>query len=109
MIFYAFHRSMQEVKTVASLGIKQIQRFKWEWAVVLDVVDSEGDSWVERQIFQTRRGARQYKSNLLLDADPFLSKTDVKNVKLQRRLVSVDWQDYSDSFSYNAKGNGNGR
>ena len=106
-VLYEAQKSAQLVKNLAAAGIKAIHKFKWEWGVAFDKYD--GGWWAERQVFQSRRGARQFKSNLLLDADPFLPKDKVRNVRLQRRLVSVDWQDYSDTFTYNEKGNGNGR
>ncbi|AYN58046.1 hypothetical protein HWB90_gp093 [Mycobacterium phage Fowlmouth] len=106
-VFYEAQRSAQIVKKLAELGVRSLHKFKWEWSVVYDKFD--GDWWPERQVFQSRRGARQFKSNLLMDADPFIARRHVRNVRIQRRLVSVEWQDYSDTFSYNEKGNGNGR
>lgn len=66
-------------------------QFKWQWRVIT----SNG----RHAIFPNRQAARQYKSVVPLELKP----------RLQRRLIQSDWNDYQDSFTYNAKGSGSGR
>ena len=69
--------------------------FKWEWRVVWNLHGTQKHS----HGFSSRAAARQFKNVITTTCNP----------RLQRRLVAVDWEDYTDTFSYNAKGNGNGR
>ena len=64
--------------------------------------------WKNRMmVFDSRADARLWKSNL--NGQIKLRNASVRNVKMKRRLVQANWDDYNDSFSYNAKGNENGR
>ena len=78
--------------------------FKWQWALFYKEKTYRDGTWVDRMIiFHSRSEARAFKHSCLYD-DKW-----IRNVKMKRRLVQANWDDYNDSFSYNAKGNGNGQ
>lgn len=78
--------------------------FKWQWAVFFEENSYAHGGWVNRKaICDSRREARLFKQSCLI------GKRYMRNVKMKRRLVQANWEDYNDSFSYNAKGNGNGQ
>lgn len=78
--------------------------FKWQWAVFFEENSYAHGGWVNRKVIcDSRREARLFKQSCLI------SKRYMRNVKIKRRLVQANWEDYNDSFSYNAKGNGNGQ
>lgn len=81
--------------------------FKWQWAVsceVQDDTDFNGKWHPALTVIETRWRAREYRNEINAG-----KLRGVRNAKLKRRLVQVDWEEYPDTFSYNAKGNGNGR
>lgn len=80
-------------------GFTKALRFKRQWRVVYQI-NSDGVWEQYEEYFDNRAMARYFKRSL---------PTHTRWVKLQWRYVQVDWQTYRDTFSYNAKGNGNGR
>lgn len=95
--------SMKYIRLLApmGLGFKKTLLFKWDWSVYFECND--GNGWYKgRRYVQGRRGARDFVRSRK-------SRPWIRNMKIQRRLASVAWEDYSDTFTYNAKGNGNGR
>lgn len=76
--------------------------FKWQWRVVYQV-NVDGVWEQHEHIAVNRAMARYFKRNL---PNTYGS---TRWARIQRRLVQVDWKDYKDTFSYNEKGNGNGR
>lgn len=77
--------------------------FKWQWALFYEENIYLHGGWKNQcLIFNSRGDARSSKFDLR-------RRKDIRNLKMKRRLVQANWEDYNDSFSYNAKGNGNGR
>lgn len=80
--------------------------FKWQWALFYEEKTYLSGTWIKKHmIFDSRADARYFKKYNLSHHLRGL----VRNVKMKRRLVQANWEDYQDSFSYNAKGNGNGQ
>jgi hypothetical protein len=76
--------------------------FKWEWAVLYDYYKT-GVGWIPSvSSFPTRKNMRVGRRQINYDSR-------ARNIRVARRLVAVHWQPYRDTFTYNAKGNGNGR
>lgn len=73
-------------------GVTHDLRFKWQWRVVWNHGNNQ-------KVLANREEARRYKAVVPLVWKP----------RIQRRLVQATWEDYSDTFTYSAKGNGNGR
>lgn len=86
--------------------LQTLLKFRWEWRLEWEENNKGNlkgpDWWTQKHmVFKTREQMRQWK-RYVLHADW------CRNVVLKRRLVQVNWEPYNDSFSYNAKGNGNG-
>lgn len=77
--------------------------FKWQWAVFYEEKTYATGTWINSHIIcDSRSDARnfaRYKKD----------QRFARKVVIKRRLVQTFWEDYQDSFTYNAKGNGNGR
>lgn len=91
----------------SSIGMSKSLAFRWEWSVHAEkkYYNNTKKKWEwkpQHIIVQNRAMARFYKRSWQRTAD-------LRNVVLKRRRVQAHWEPYNDSFSYNAKGNGNGR
>ncbi len=73
-------------KHIKILGLN----FKWQWAVFY-----EQKSTLAYRICPTRKTAREFSR--LMKKYP-----DVKKVQLKRRLIQANWDDYNDSYGWNA-------
>lgn len=76
--------------------------FKWEWAVLCDYKGYQQDWGPSISACPSRANARRIRRTMLRDPH-------CRNVRIARRLVQTKWLPYNDTYSYNAKGNGNGR
>lgn len=79
-------------------GVTHERKFKWEYRVVW-TYGGKPQSSADFEVLHSRSDARRYKKSIWSALKP----------RIQRRLVQTTWEDYSDTFTYNAKGNGNGR
>ena len=81
---------MKAIKLLAPMGFgfKKSLTFKWEWAVFYETLNGEPYS----QHFDSRAEARRYRRGLYF----------VKKIKIKRRLVQTSWENYNDSFTWNA-------
>lgn len=79
--------------------------FRWQWRVVYQVRETDG-VWRQYEHLEDNRAMARYFKRTIVR---WHGTHNIRWVKLQRRLVAVDWEDYHDTFSYSAKGNGNGR
>lgn len=91
----------------SSNAMSKSLNFKWEWRVTWESKEYNPKSkkweWKPRWLItQNRAMARFYARSHKRNAGE-------QNVKMERRRVQANWEPYNDSFSYNAKGNGNGR
>jgi hypothetical protein len=94
-----------ELSTLAAPLKKLV--FKWEWAVFWEEKAYGNHEWKEKhapcesrfeaRIFAKHRKVREQYGDY------------IRNVKIKRRLVQSNWDDYNDTFNWNANGNGNGR
>lgn len=66
--------------------------FRWEWAIEFDS-KLQGKRVIGVTRFKSREEARIYKRQY--------ESYGATNVKIKRRLVQVNWEDYSDSFKWN--------
>lgn len=85
--------------TLKKHKLKWGKPFKWQWGVACEIQDYNWYPVIFE--FESRREARNYRKDAKM-------MRGIRNATLKRRLVQVGWDDYSDTFSYNAKGNGNG-
>lgn len=69
------------------------RKFKWQWAIEYDSKFDPPHRYLSRRNFSSREEARQYKRQF--------ENYGAENVVIKRRLVQVDWEDYSDSFTWN--------
>lgn len=81
--------------------------FKWEWAVFWEEKAYARDEWKQKH---APMGSR-YEARLFAKHRKVREKygDHIRNVKIKRRLVQANWDDYHDTFGWNANGNGNGR
>ncbi|QGJ90126.1 hypothetical protein HWC80_gp086 [Mycobacterium phage Indlulamithi] len=87
--------------------VKTWVKFKWEWAVFYEEWTRTAGHYRQKKIVcESRREARIFRDNLNVRVK---YGDKIRNVVMKRRLIQVNWDEYHDSFSYNAKGNGNGR
>jgi hypothetical protein len=71
----------------------RLLRLRWQWRVTYQLNQhGEWETYVTEP-FQSRMHARQFKRLVPLIA---------RNVKIQRRLMEVDWHDYSDTYTWNS-------
>lgn len=90
-------------------------RFKWEWLVVYEsrstgAMGQGVGSWTRHYSGPWPNRARARQDLRDTHRGRYLAGLrEYRNIKLQRRLVQADWEDYNDTFRHNAKGNGNGQ
>lgn len=81
--------------------------FRWEWKVCY-----EYQYWSQSQEYYDWRYNEQVcptRASMRKAVRAITGNECYRNIETKRRLAQVNWEDYNDSFTYNAKGNGNGR
>lgn len=76
-------------------GFKKSLKFKWDWAVDYEMFD--GRQWRKalrhcKDREEARRFIRERKN----------SPSAYRNLKMKRRLAQTHWEEYHDSFGWNA-------
>lgn len=95
MKYFELNPSISEKLPIAML-------FRWQWRVSYEYCpNGEWEPYFE--IFPNRKSARAYIRDILtchkglVKPIPF---TCFRNIKLQRRLVQINWHEYKDDFKW---------
>lgn len=76
------------------ISMSKSLNFKWEWQVEYHSKSYDGKDIRHTQICRNRAVARQVKFTL--------QNRGHTQIKVKRRLVQANWEDYNDSFGWNA-------
>lgn len=101
--------AMKPIRLLAPMGygFKKSLGFKWEWKVSWEY-NGLGEWEYFEEKFENRAGARYFKYHQLyvdkaqMGGHRPIPHTCFRNVKLHRRLVQTNWEEYNDSFTWNA-------
>lgn len=73
------------------ISMNKVDNFKWEWAVFYERFI--GGEWCDRKVVvENRYNARIHMASMKI-GEKF--GKDMRNVRMKRRLVQVEWQDYA--------------
>lgn len=88
--------SAKHIKLWGIGAMSKTINFKWQWAVFY-----EQKAWNQERFYSayricpTRKMAREFSR--LIKKHP-----DIKKVRFKRRLIQANWDDYNDSYGWNA-------